>query len=126
MPTPMQKLEAERDMLQAKIDALEEGFTSLMAYMASPKFHGAGNNHVNTDDIVARIREIRSNVADVEMLPWGQAHPIKGHYRQPSAWDYGNPMDKHSGCCGEREYNPNIDPFTGEFIPEKRYAYARS
>lgn len=116
MPTPMQNLEADRDKFAAMVDELQAGFTSLLSYMQSPKFTGAGNNYVNTQDIIDRIREIRSNVADVEMLPFGEAHVIKG-IGVPSAWDYSCTIgNKHHGACGYGTYNPSIDPFTGKRI----------
>lgn len=63
----IKKLQAQVRALQAEKDALQEGITDLIAYLASPKFSGGDplDGYVNVNDVFARIANARNRANDV-------------------------------------------------------------
>lgn len=73
--TPAQEAAATIAQLEAVIETLRTGMDSLAAYVTSPKFRE--DTTVQTGDIVARLREIRSAAADVEVEPYGASCDLR-------------------------------------------------
>lgn len=86
-------LTASNDMKTAQLDAVTEWMIRVGDHLNGPKFKE--DSTIQVSDVLAFMANLRSELIDIEMQPWGWAHPIG---KASKDWEAGN-RNKHNHHC---------------------------